>query len=237
MTTCGHRCDSNRQSHDCVLGAGMFLRRQKKAALPIFDESSDDDSLVAAAQAGRVDAFNLLVIRHERPVYNVTYRMMGNTAEAEDITQDTFLKAWQAIDSFKGGVFRPWLLRIATNRCYDRLRALSRHPVGSLTGEDDDPDIDLPDEGGNDPVAISERLDLSEALQQALDALQADQRLAIVLCDVQHYSYEDAAAIAGVPAGTIKSRVSRGRERLRRLLRERKEIRELVQAPGRFSGE
>ncbi len=215
----------------------MFSRRQKQTDLPRFDESADDDSLIAAAQAGRVDAYNLLVVRYERSVYNLTYRMMGNVADAEDIAQDTFLKAWQAIDSFKGGVFRPWLLRIATNRCYDRLRSLSRNPVWSLTIEEDESELDIPDEDGNDPVAISERLDLSEALQQALDALPADQRLAVILCDIQHYSYDEAAAIAGVPAGTIKSRVSRGRERLRRLLRERTEIRELVQAPGRFSGE
>jgi RNA polymerase sigma-70 factor (ECF subfamily) len=202
------------------------------------DQSSGDEELVRAAQGGNLQAYNILVTRHERSVFNLCYRMLGSTAEAEDAAQDTFLKAWQAIASFKGGVVRPWLLKIATNRCYDRLRSLSRQPVDPLSGDDDTSELAIPDPDASlDPQMRAERLELSQVLQQALDALPPDQRVAVILCDVHRYSYEEAAEIAGIPAGTIKSRASRGRERLRLHLRQQPETRELLRSFGRFSDE
>ncbi len=209
------------------------LAQSRGSGLP-----QSDDDLIAAAKRGEVASYNELVIRHQRVVFNLSYRMMGTSTEAEDVTQDTFLKAWQSIHQFQEGSFRAWVLRIATNRSYDRLRSLSRHPEASLTSSDDESEFPVIDEGADaDPVALTERLDLSESLQAALDALPPDQRLAVILCDVMQHSYEEAAAIAGVPAGTIKSRLSRGRERLRNLIRQCEEFRELVREPGRLSSE
>jgi RNA polymerase sigma-70 factor (ECF subfamily) len=212
--------------------------RRSAPAAPAISIDSDDETLLFAAQKGNLDAYNLLVVRHQRSVFNVCYRILGSTAEAEDATQDTFLKAWQAATSFKGGVVRPWLFRIATNRCYDMLRSSARRPADSLTGDDDQMDIDPPDTDDLvNPLAQAERSETSELLQRLLDALPADQRIAVILCDVQRFSYEEASQITGVPAGTVKSRAFRGRERLRQALRDNPETRELLSGEGRFSNE
>lgn len=194
------------------------------------DRATDDESLLLAAAQGNLNAFNELVMRHERVVYNLCYRMLGTAQEAEDATQDTFLKAWQAAKSFRGGVVRPWLMRIATNRCYDKLRSRTRYPVDSLaTDEDGSIEIPLIDPDNNaDPVARYEALELSESLQACLDQLQPDQRIAVLLCDVHKYSYDEAATILGVPIGTVKSRAFRGRERLRDILSSNPHTRELI---------
>ncbi|MGD9711181.1 MAG: RNA polymerase sigma factor [Thermomicrobiales bacterium] len=215
----------------------MLRRRESRThahGLP-----DDEDVLIGLARDGNREAYNALVTRHQRSVFNLSYRMMGNAAEAEDVTQDTFLRAWQAIHAFEAGSFRAWLLRIATNRSYDRLRSLSRHPESSLTNNADESDMPVIDEGEDaDPVMLIERINLSEALQLALDSLPPDQRLAVILCDVMQHTHDEAASIAGVPVGTIKSRVSRGRERLRNLIRDREEFRELVRDSRRYaSGE
>ncbi|MBX3071808.1 MAG: sigma-70 family RNA polymerase sigma factor [Thermomicrobiales bacterium] len=201
-----------------------------------IDASCDDAVLVAAAKEGDANAFNFVVQRYERSVYGLAYRMMGNAADAEDIAQDTFIRAWQALRSYEDGSLKGWLLRIATNRCYDRLRATSRHPVGTLTNDEDDSEIPVVDDSeSSDPVLFTERLDLSEAIQAALDTLPPDQRLAVILFDVMQHTYEEAAVIAGVPPGTIKSRVSRGRERLRQQIMSRPDARELIPSQRRFS--
>jgi RNA polymerase sigma-70 factor (ECF subfamily) len=118
------------------------------------------------------------------------------------------------------------------------LRSSARRPADSLTGDDDQMDIDPPDTDDLvNPLAQAERSETSELLQRLLDALPADQRIAVILCDVQRFSYEEASQITGVPAGTVKSRAFRGRERLRQALRDNPETRELLSGEGRFSNE
>ena len=181
------------------------------------EATDEDERLIRAAQRGDLDAFNQLVDRHQRTVFNVCLRLLRDVALAEDATQDTFLRAWSAVDRFHGGAVRPWLLRIATNRAYDLLRAKARRPTDSL-------DLDLEEAAppwaslaapGESPDAFAVRTELSVALEQALATLPDDQRLAIILTDIHGYGYDEVAAIAGVPVGTVKSRVSRGRARLR----------------------
>lgn len=214
----------------------MFRRQRPQH--PAYDSTSDDAVLVTAAQTGDAAAFNVLVQRYERAVYGLAFRMMGTAPEAEDISQEAFLRAWQAIGSYQEGSFRGWLLRIATNRCYDRLRSLSRHPVDSLTSDEDDAEVAVVDMHETaDLETFAERLDLSAALQAALDTLPPDQRLAVILFDVMHHTYDEAGAIAGVPGGTIKSRVSRGRERLRQQILTRPDARELIPRGDRSSHE
>src|SRR5688500_6570333 len=104
------------------LGAGEKLDAQAVAA-------RQDERPVRGAQQGDLDAFNVLVMRHERAVFNVCLRLLRDVSTAEDATQDAFVKAWTAIDSFRGGQVRSWLLRIATNRSYDILRARGRRPA------------------------------------------------------------------------------------------------------------
>lgn len=185
---------------------------------------ADEADLVRRARDGALDAFNTLVERHQRPVYNLCLRMAGSPAAAEDSTQDAFLAAWRGMASFRGGSFRPWIMRIAANACTDELRRRQRRPALSL---------DAPPPGAEEPVDVPDRAPGPEALalrseqhatvQAALMRLPADQRLAVVLCDVQGFSYDEIASIARCSIGTVKSRIARGREKLRAELGSRRE--------------
>lgn len=195
------------------------------------DQQGEDERLMEAAQRGDLDAFNRLVQRHERAVFSVCLRLLRDAGLAEDAGQDTFLKAWNAIESFRGGLVRPWLLRIATNRSYDMLRAKARRPAQSLDAElyESEPEWTTQAPASEHPESFTARSELSAQLEKALAILPEDQRLAIVLADIQGYGYEEIAQIAGVAIGTVKSRISRGRSRLRDELEANKESRELFE--------
>jgi len=198
-----------------------------------------DEELVQVAQGGNLSAFNELVTRHERAVFNVCYRLLSDASLAEDATQDTFIRAWGAIDTFRGGVVRPWLLRIATNRAYDLLRAKSRRPASSLDAElfEVEPHWTSQSIPSEAPESYAARKELSIVLERALATLQDDQRLAVILSDVQGYGYDEIAEICGVAVGTIKSRISRGRARLRDLLESSDQHRELFERFKRITEE
>ena len=183
-------------------------------------ENREDERLVGRAQTGDLEAFNALVVRHERAVYNLALRLLRDAPQAEDATQDTFIRAWRAIGSFRGGLVRPWLLRIATNRAYDLLRARVRRPTHSLDAEayEVEPAWTSQIAIAEHPEAFAARVELSEHLEAALASLPDDQRLAIMLSDIHGYGYEEIARISDVAIGTVKSRISRGRARLRTLL-------------------
>lgn len=201
------------------------------------DASSRDEALIVAAQNGDLVAFNEIVTRHERAVFAVCMRLVRDRVTAEDATQDTFIRAWSAIHTFRGGTVRPWLLRIATNRAYDLLRARARRPTGSLDAEpfETEPEWTSLAAQGDSPESHATRSELSAVLERALDALPDDQRLAIILADIQGYAYEEIAEITDVATGTVKSRISRGRSRLRDLLRDNDEHRELFERFVRLS--
>ncbi|HEY8447301.1 MAG TPA: sigma-70 family RNA polymerase sigma factor [Thermomicrobiales bacterium] len=191
-------------------------------------EARHDERLLQAAQRGDLPSFNALVARHERAVYAVCLRMLGDSDAAEDATQETFIKAWTSINSFRGGLVRPWLLRIATNRCYDILRARARRPADSLDAVPFETEPSWSSQTpGEHPEAFAARSELSARLERALQLLPDDQRLAVILADVHGHPYEEIAEITGVAVGTVKSRISRARARLRDLLREDPASREL----------
>ncbi len=201
-------------------------------------EALHDERLIRAAQGGDLPSFNALVTRHERPIYNLCLRMLRDVAAAEDATQDTFIKAWSSLDTFRGGLVRPWLLKIATNRCYDLLRAKGRRPASSLDAEPFESQPQWTSQvGSEDPETFATRAELATHLERAIAALPDDQRLVILLSDLQGHGYEAIAEIAGVPVGTVKSRISRARARLRDALREDPACRELFERFGRFSEE
>jgi RNA polymerase sigma-70 factor, ECF subfamily len=202
-------------------------------------EPIDDEALIRAAQDGDLTAFNALVTRHQRAVFSVCLRLLRDVQIAEDATQDTFVRAWQAIDTFRGGLARPWLLRIATNRAYDLLRARARRPADSLDAElyEVEPDWTSQAPAAEDPEIFAARTELSGELETALGRLPEDQRLAIILADVQGYGYEEIASITGVAVGTVKSRISRGRARLRVILNEDERSRELFARYVRLSSQ
>ncbi len=202
-------------------GRGAVPTGESAAAVtPATTPNTDDELLVTEAQSGSIDAFNRLVRLHERQVYNVALRMVGQADTAEDVTQDTFLLAYKSLHQFRGGLFRAWLLRIATNRCYDELRRRQRRPADSFEELAFEPRPQWSSLAvGEEPQERAERTELARALQGALGQLQDDQRLVVILSDVQGYSYDEIAAITNVSLGTVKSRLSRGRGRLRDILR------------------
>ena len=185
---------------------------------------ADEAALLHSACAGSLDAFNGLVELHQRGVYNLCLRMVGSPASAEDATQDAFLHAYRNIASFRGGSFRAWLMRIAANACTDELRRRGRRPAVSLDapppgGEEP---VDPPDAGAG-PEALALRGELRASIEAALLRLPDDQRLAVVLCDIQGFAYEEIAEVTRVSIGTVKSRIARAREKLRALLAAERE--------------
>ncbi len=178
--------------------------------------------LVLAAQKGDLDAFNQIVLSYQDKIFGLASRILGDRDSAEDITQNTFLTAYLNLPRFRNGSFQIWLYRIATNACYDELRRNKRRPTISLDEEDDAEERFLPhyDVSGtkNLPEKEYEKRELAQAVQQALNQLDADQRTAVVLADLQEFDYKEAAQILGVPIGTVKSRLARARLRLRDLL-------------------
>ncbi len=185
----------------------------------------DEMRLVQAARAGELAAFNQLVLNYQGLAYNVAYRVMGDPDAAADATQDAFIKAYKALDGLRGESFKAWLLRIVTNTCYDHLRSRQRRPAASLDEmlADNEHTWRLA-EPGERPEEYAERLELHKALQWALSQLSEDQRVVVVLSDVEGLSYEEIATTTGVQLGTVKSRLSRARSRLRELLQQRQEL-------------
>jgi RNA polymerase sigma-70 factor (ECF subfamily) len=168
-------------------------------------------------------AFNMIVERYQSRVYGLTARILGNSAHAEDATQETFVSAYRAIGSFRGGSLRAWLLRIASNTCYDALRASKRRQEDSLDLSMENPNFQVASEAAT-PEQQALTSELSALLQQAILSLPEDQRMVLVMIDVQGSSYDEAAEALNTSMGTVKSRLSRARARMRDYLRERPEL-------------
>lgn len=185
----------------------------------------DESALIARSQAGDLDAFNLLVDRYERQAYSLALRTLGDPDAAADAAQDAFISAWQNLKHLKGQNFRAWLLRIVINGCYDSLRARKRRPAQSLDQmlHDEEAPLELPDPAAS-PEDEALRLELQRAIQRGLETLPEDQRLALILVDVQGLDYEAAAQILRTQLGTIKSRLNRGRRKLRDWLKGQPEL-------------
>jgi RNA polymerase sigma factor (sigma-70 family) len=190
-------------------------------------DTGEEARHLEAARRGDLSAFNWLVLRYQTRVYNLCYRMLSDPDAAADTTQDAFLSAYKAIGRFKGEQFKTWLFRIATNACLDVLRSRKRKPTQSLDSrtaeaeEDAGEPLQVADlDPSIDPEAQTLRAEMVQIIQRGLDALPDDQRIALVLVDVQGLSYEEAAAIDGTNLGTVKSRINRARTKMRDYLRE-----------------
>jgi RNA polymerase sigma-70 factor (ECF subfamily) len=187
--------------------------------------SAPENALVERSRAGDVAAFNALVEAYQSQVYNFCLRMLSSPQGAEDATQDTFLSAYRHLAGFRGGGFRAWLLRIAANACTDELRRRRRRPHLSLDEPSDESAAALAvADKGESPEQRVLRAELSRQIEAALMELPRDQRLAVILCDLQGFSYEEIGESTGSSLGTVKSRISRGRARLRELLMAQREL-------------
>jgi RNA polymerase sigma-70 factor (ECF subfamily) len=186
----------------------------------------DEIRVITEAQKGSVAAFNQLVMAYQGTAFNVAYRVIGNADAAADACQEAFLKAYQAINQYRGGSFKSWLLRIVTNACYDQLRYKGRRPATSLEDltENSEDHSEKLINGSERPEEHVMRGELSNLIQLGISHLPEDQRVILVLSDVQGFSYQEIAEIVGQPLGTIKSRLSRGRQRLRDYLLAQQEL-------------
>lgn len=180
----------------------------------------DETYLIQQAQAGDVSAYNTLVLHYQNAVYNLAYRIMGEPAAADDVTQEAFISAYKAIKRFRGGSFKSWLMRIVTNACYDELRRRKRRPQSSLDQivEVHESSPLLASEDNQSPEKFQQQSDLVAAIQHCLDSLPEEQRMAAVLRDVEGYDYREISDIMSISLGTVKSRLSRARLKLRECL-------------------
>ena len=186
----------------------------------------DEASLIAAAQQGKVDAFNELVLTYQQQVYNLAYRILGDPASAADAAQDAFISAFENIGRFRGGSFKSYLLRIVSNRCYDELRRWKRRPATSFEdfGEVDEEANPALVNGGERPEDYAERQEMARVIQAGIETLPPDQRITLALSDVQGLSYQEIAEAMEVSLGTVKSRLARARGKLRDYLQAQGEL-------------
>ncbi|MFC1950933.1 RNA polymerase sigma factor [Chloroflexota bacterium] len=181
----------------------------------------DEKEAIAKSRSGDVNSFNWLVVTYERQVYNLALSMLGNAHDAEDATQDAFVSAYRSIRRFKSSGFKQWICRIAANACIDKMRYRKRHPASSIDNNPIDPPSNVPSE---QPEEYALRMELRSLIDSKLALLPAELRLSVVLVDVQGMSYDEAAQVMGCALGTVKSRISRGRQQMRKLLLADKEL-------------
>lgn len=184
----------------------------------------EEQEFISRSQAGDVDAFNQLVERYQRLVYNLALRMLGNAETAEDATQDTFVSAYRAIGRFRGGSFKAWILRIAANSCRDKMRIARRALVTSLDNLMEEAGDFITDDKTESPEDYAQRRELGRFINEGLTHLPEDQRLVVILSDIQGLSYEEISQATSSSLGTVKSRLNRGRARLRDFLLQRREL-------------
>jgi RNA polymerase sigma-70 factor (ECF subfamily) len=183
----------------------------------------DEAAVVAAAAGGDRSAFARLMEHYQGACYGLAWRLLGDPDLAADATQDAFIHAYDHIGAYRGGIFRSWLLRITANAAYDILRRAQRRPTTGLPNPDEG-EADIADPRAVNPVAESARSELYRALDAALRLLPEDQRTAVVLADVYGMDYHEVAEAIRSPVGTVKSRIHRGRLRLRVLLADQREL-------------
>jgi len=174
---------------DELQGTAVFDATGDRAAMPSWDE---------------------LVCQHADRVYRLAYRLSGNQHDAEDLTQETFIRVFRSLQSYQPGTFEGWLHRITTNLFLDMVRRRGRIRMEALPE-----DYDRVPSDGPTPEQIYHDSRLGADLQAALDSLPAEFRAAVVLCDIEGLSYEEIGATLGVKLGTVRSRIHRGRQALR----------------------
>jgi len=182
-----------------------------------------EQELVTRAKAGDDNAFAQLMRDNEKRIYNLTLRMAGNPEDAMDLAQEAFLNAWRGLKFFKGdSAFSTWVYRLASNACIDHLRRQKRRQDISIpmpADEEDDSQPDIPDERFQ-PEQELERQELRRAVTEGLEQLSDEHRQVLVMREINGLSYQEIADVLDLEAGTVKSRIARARNSLRKILLE-----------------
>ena len=175
---------------------------------PMVSEAISDAECVRKLQRGETDAFETLIRRHQKTIFNLVYRMLGDYDEAAEISQEVFLSAYRAIGNFRGDAnFSTWLYRIALNHATTRRKSLNTRQQRSVPIENTEPASD-PHPG---PAESMEKKEIRQRVQQALNRLDPDDAAVILLRDLQDVPYEEVARVLEIPIGTVKSRLHRAR--------------------------
>ncbi|HHV28550.1 RNA polymerase sigma factor [Acetivibrio mesophilus] len=187
-----------------------------------------EKELIGKAKQGDVEAFEKLIEGCQKKVFNIAFRMLGNFDDASELSQEVFLKAYKSIKNFKGdSLFNTWIYKVTTNACLDEIRKRKNKKVVSL-----DEDIEI---GGNEmkrqikddspgPELTAEDNELKRAVKDSINMLSEEYRTVIVLRDIQGFSYEEISGIIKCPEGTVKSRINRARQALKKILQQKKEL-------------
>ncbi len=179
-----------------------------------------DQELVRRCLAGENSAWEELIKGYSRKVYNLCYRFTGRTQEAEDLTQEIFVKVFQTLGSYDAlqGTFSTWLNRVARNHLVDHYRRTKKDRATSSL-EDELATLEAKPSPEGRPMSRVESRERQELLQRGLNRLSPDLREAVILRDLRDLDYQEIARILGVPEGTVKSRINRGRLELARVLK------------------
>ncbi len=201
------------------LNLNSTLSPEQEAAL-------EDQRLVSGLQAAEESAYETLIARFQKPVYNLAWRLLNDPADANDVVQEVFLKIFRSVNTFRGdSSLRTWVYRIAVNESHNRRRWLFRHKRGETGLEDGFDDGDTHEkplmDSGQSPFDFTMNREAQVLMEEALAAINPVFRASLVLREIEDMSYEEIAEILEVSIGTVKSRIMRGREALKRQLAQR----------------
>ncbi len=189
---------------------------------------AEEDALVSALSQGSEDAYEILIQRYQQPVYSLVCRLVNDATDAPDIVQEVFLKVFRNVGSFRGNSsLKTWIYRIAVNEAYNHRRWFCRHQRQevSLAAEEGAPSYaEGVTDPGRSPFDQAADRETRALVEQALEKLNPNFRAAVVLRDIEDLNYEDIATVLDVSLGTVKSRIMRGREALRKILEGRLEV-------------
>ena len=194
----------------------------------VQNSPATEKALIRAAQRGDLEAFNLLILRYQNLLFGIALRLLNDEDAASDAVQEALISAFRRFHTFRGDSLKSWLARVVVNACYDELRKKRRQhsvPLDQLNAEGDEIESSywLVDPQA-DPELQFESGELESAIQNSLDKLPSVYRLMLVLVDIEGMSYEEAAMAAGVPVGTVKSRLARARLQMQRSLQASGEL-------------
>lgn len=181
-----------------------------------------DEQLIFSFQQGNQEAYTEIVIRYKDRLTNFVFRYVGSYDECDDIVQDTFVKVFTSKHLYKEvAKFSTWIYTIAINLAKTKLAKQQKYKTFSISNvyDDDEKDFDIPDEAFTPDVDANSKY-LSKHIQNALNQINENYRELVVLRDIEDYSYEEIVEMTGLPMGTVKSRINRGREKLQELLKD-----------------